>query len=160
MIAMNKELPHFDYSRLREDEFEEAFPLDVATLAERRDPVCGRSELGRGHFSLTRYLLRSRLGLCRRCFCSSFRPFVTAREKDRGSANSSAIRATDDALSCCSARSGGQGFVFSSPSDGIDKHLGVVLATCFAAPGVDVEEDTGSRDDIDAPSPAVLHSRL
>jgi phenylacetate-CoA ligase len=42
-----------------------------------------------------------------------------AREKDRGSANSSAIRATDDVLSCCSARSGSRGFVFQqSPSVG------------------------------------------
>jgi putative endonuclease len=38
-----------------------------------------------------------------------------AREKDRGSVNSSAIRATDDVLSCRSARSGGRGFVFQQP---------------------------------------------
>jgi voltage-gated potassium channel len=37
------------------------------------------------------------------------------REQDRGSANGSAIRATDDVLSCCSVRSGNRGFVSQQP---------------------------------------------
>ena len=37
------------------------------------------------------------------------------REKDAGSANSSAICATENAVSCRRVRSGGQGFVFQQP---------------------------------------------
>jgi germination protein M len=72
-----------------------------------------------------------------------------AREKDRGGANSSAIRATDDVLSCRSARSSSRGFVFQQPAKPMLQLLTAALLvlvlaiTAFAVVGCGSASEVG-----------------